>query len=64
MPQKVLAHLDQTGQIVTGWTEATLVEALRSRYGSNEWALLSQVRDGAGWERRTFDAVAIGLWGS
>jgi hypothetical protein len=46
------------------WTEALLVGALRSRYGGNEWALITQVRDGAGWDRRTFDAIAIGLWGS
>jgi hypothetical protein len=46
------------------WTEAMLVAALRSRYPENEWALITQVRDGAGWDRRTFDAVAIGLWGS
>ena len=46
------------------WTEALLVGALRSRYPENEWALVTQVRDGAGWDRRTFDAVAIGLWGS
>lgn len=46
------------------WTEASLVNTLRSRYASNEWALVTQVRDGAGWDRRTFDALAIGLWAS
>lgn len=49
---------------VAQWTEASLVLALRSRYSSNEWALVTQVRDGAGWDRRTFDAIAIGLWSS
>lgn len=48
----------------TRWTEALLVAALRSRYGGADWALVTQVRDGAGWDRRTFDAVAIGLWQS
>ena len=47
-----------------GWTEALLVGALRSRFGGSEWALVTQVRDGAGWDRRTFDAIAIGLWSS
>lgn len=46
------------------WTEALLVAALRSRFSSTEWALVTQVRDGAGWDRRTFDALAIGLWAS
>lgn len=46
------------------WSEKTLVQALRSRYPENEWGLLTQVRDGAGFARRTFDALAIGYWGS
>lgn len=50
--------------LITRWTEAVLVNALRSRYAANEWALVTQVRDGAGWDRRTFDAIAIGLWSS
>lgn len=51
-------------QPVVKWTEASLVAALRTRYPTNEWALVTQVRDGAGWDRRTFDAIAIGLWAS
>lgn len=46
------------------WTEAALVEALKSRYTTQEYGLLTQVRDGAGWDRRTFDAIAIGYWSS
>jgi hypothetical protein len=46
------------------WTEAALVQALRSRFGGPDYALITQVRDGSGWDRRTFDALAIGLWAS
>ena len=55
---------DGVSDPISTWTEASLVLALRTRYPSNEWALVTQVRDGAGLDRRTFDAVAIGLWGS
>jgi hypothetical protein len=45
-------------------TEADLILALRTRFPANEYALVSHVRGGAGWDRRTFDAVAVGLWAS
>lgn len=45
-------------------TEADLVTALSGRYPPNEYAVVPQVRDGAGWDRRTADAIAIGLWHS
>jgi len=45
-------------------TEAEVLAALRTRYVPREWALVTQVRDGAGWDRRTMDALAIGLWAS
>jgi len=55
---------EHTHAYTLSWTEARLVEALKSRYGENEWAMMTQVRQGAGWNKRTFDAIAIGLWGS
>lgn len=58
------------------YTEATMVEMLRKRYGTRsgngpKWALVPHVRNGAGWGGargigglRTCDAIAVGLWTS
>lgn len=57
-------------------TAAVVVELLRRRYGQRsgngpKWALVPQVRNGAGWGGptgygglRTCDVIAVGLWAS
>jgi len=52
---------------VTKFGEQAMVDALRRRYPSNEWALLAGVRNATGFasrEVRTADAVALNLWPS
>jgi len=48
------------------WSEGTVVEVLRTRYKSPEYALLPQVRNSTGFARtvRTADAIAMSLWPS
>ena len=39
-------------------------ELLRQRFGPPHFAFLEQVRAGAGFDQRTADAMAMGLWKS
>jgi hypothetical protein len=41
-----------------------LCQRIAAMHAAPEWATLFEVRDGAGWDRRTADAVAMNLWKS
>lgn len=44
-----------------------IMAALRVRFPfgpQKQWVLMEQVRGGAGWDRRTADAIALGMWQS
>lgn len=46
------------------WTETRLYDLIVAAHPAREWAVLRHVRDGGGWDRRTCDALAMGLWPS
>lgn len=41
-----------------------LCQRIAAAHGAPEWVTFFEVRDGAGWDRRTADAVAMNLWKS
>jgi len=41
-----------------------LCQRIAAAHGAPEWVTLFEVRDGAGWDRRTADAIAMNLWKS
>lgn len=44
--------------------EGSLYALIAAAHAAPEWACLRHVRDGAGWDRRTCDALAMSLWKS
>lgn len=46
------------------WTAHELCARIRAAHVAPEWAVFFEVRSGAGWDRRSADAVAMNLWSS
>ena len=46
------------------WSEELLYRLVADAHAAPEWACLRHVRSGAGWDRRTCDALAMSLWQS